>query len=121
MGARLYGLPRDRVAEIQCARMLAAAVEVVSEVGYGGMSTTRMSSRAGVSRKTFYDLFSDREDCFLAVFDDAVSRIAAIAAVAFECEGRWRERVRAGLSSVLEFIGDEPLLVEQATQAQTRH
>jgi hypothetical protein len=31
--ARLHGLPRDRVAEIQRARMLTAAAEVVSEVG----------------------------------------------------------------------------------------
>ncbi len=88
--------------------MLSAAAEVVSEVGYPGMSTGRVSARAGVSRKTFYDLFADREECFLAVFDDTVAQIAAAAAVAYESEGGWREKVRAGLSSVLECIGDEP-------------
>jgi AcrR family transcriptional regulator len=101
-------LPSDRVAEIQRARMLTAAAEVVSEFGYGGMSTARVSSRAGVSRKTFYDLFIDREDCFLALFDDTVDRIVAVARPAYEGERRWREQVRAGLSSVLQFIGDEP-------------
>lgn len=74
----LYGKGLGEMGEIQRARLLTAAVEVVSELGYGGMSTARVSARAGVSRKTFYDLFSDREDCFLAVFDDAVARIAAV-------------------------------------------
>ena len=68
----LKGLPRSEVAEVQRARMLTAAVEVVSELGYRGMSTARVSGRAGVSRKTFYDLFADREDYFLAVFDDVL-------------------------------------------------
>ncbi|HEY5044526.1 MAG TPA: TetR family transcriptional regulator [Solirubrobacteraceae bacterium] len=98
------------MSEFQRVRLLTAAVEVVSEVGYRGMSTARVSARAGVSRKTFYDLFADREDCFLAVFDDAVARIVAVARAAFEGEECWRERVRGGLSSILEFIGDEPLL-----------
>ncbi len=98
------------MSELQRARLLTAAVQVVSELGYRGMSTARVSSRAGVSRKTFYDLFGDREDCFLAVFDDTVTRIAAVAGPAYEGEGRWREQVRAGLSRILEFIGDEPLL-----------
>jgi len=99
-----------RMSESQRARLLAAAVQVVSEFGYSGMSTARVSGRAGVSRKTFYDLFGDREDCFLAVFDDTISRIAAAAAPAFAHQGRWREQVRAGLSSILECIGDEPFL-----------
>jgi AcrR family transcriptional regulator len=96
------------MSELQRARLFAAAAEVVSELGYSGMTAARVSARAGVSRKTFYDLFADREDCFLAVFDDTVTRIAAVAGPAFEGEGSWREGVRAGLLSVLQFIGDEP-------------
>jgi AcrR family transcriptional regulator len=96
--------------ESQRVRLLAAAVQVVSEVGYQGMSTALVSGRAGVSRKTFYELFVDREDCFLAVFEDTLTRVAALACPGFEGEDRWRERLRCGLSSVLEFIEDEPLL-----------
>jgi hypothetical protein len=51
-----------RVAKVQCARILAAAMGVATELGYGAMSTARVSARAGVSRKTFYELFADRED-----------------------------------------------------------
>jgi AcrR family transcriptional regulator len=98
------------MSESQRVRLLAAAVQVVSEVGYQGMSSALVSGRAGVSRKTFYELFVDREDCFLAVFEDTLTRVTALARPGFEGEDRWRERLRCGLSSVLEFIEDEPLL-----------
>jgi len=96
------------MSEVQRARILAAAVAVVSEVGYRGMSTARVTGRAGVSRRTFYELFEDREDCFLAVFDETIGRMAAVAGPAYEGERSWGEKVRAGLSSLLQFIGDEP-------------
>jgi AcrR family transcriptional regulator len=62
------GLPRGQVTEIQRSRMLAAAVEAIEEVGYARMTVAQVISRARVSRKTFYDVFTDREDCFLAAF-----------------------------------------------------
>src|SRR4029077_13088708 len=46
-----------QVSEVQRARILTAAAEVVGERGYGGMSVARVTGRAGVSRRTFYDLF----------------------------------------------------------------
>jgi AcrR family transcriptional regulator len=73
-------LARDRsvrVAEFQRARLLQAAVLVACEDGYEGMSTTAVAARAGVSRKTFYDLFAGREDCFLAVVEDTLGKLAA--------------------------------------------
>jgi AcrR family transcriptional regulator len=94
--------------EVQRARLLAAAVEIVGELGYGAMSTARVSARAGVSRKTFYDSFADREDCFLAVFDEAVARATIVVQGAVAGEVGWRERVRAGLGALLGFLGDEP-------------
>ena len=99
---------RPGPAVVQRGRMLVAAVEVVCEVGYRGMSVARVTGRAGVSRRTFYEVFEDREDCFLAVFDDVLARVAAVAVVACGGEGCWREKVRAGLASVLWFIGDQP-------------
>jgi AcrR family transcriptional regulator len=48
---------RAQMSEIQRGRLLAAAVDVVAEHGYGGMSVARVTGRAGVSRRTFYDLF----------------------------------------------------------------
>jgi AcrR family transcriptional regulator len=75
------------------------------------MSVARVTSRAGVSRRTFYDMFEDREDCFLAVFNDAIARAENIANTAYEqAQDGWRESIRAGLGALLGFFDDEPLL-----------
>ncbi len=66
------GLARGQVTEIQRGRILTAAVAAVEEVGYSGMTVAQVIGRARVSRKTFYDLFADREDCFMAAFEQAV-------------------------------------------------
>lgn len=103
-------LPRERVSEVQRARMLMAARQVVAEAGYARMSVERVVARAGVSRKTFYDLFENREDCFIEAFDDAIERMAAIVRAAYESQQGWRERMRAGLAALLGVLEDEPEL-----------
>jgi AcrR family transcriptional regulator/DNA-binding MarR family transcriptional regulator len=103
------GLPRGQVTEIQRSRMLAAAVDAVDEVGYAGMTVAQVISRARVSRKTFYDVFADREDCFLAAFEQANDQSRLIAREAYEREGgQWREGVRAALARLLVFMDEEP-------------
>jgi AcrR family transcriptional regulator len=93
--------------------MLAAAGQVVGEVGYGGMSVARITDRAGVSRRTFYEQFEDREACFLALFDEALERAGEVvrdaAATALATgKGGWRGRIRAGLSALIGLVEEEP-------------
>jgi AcrR family transcriptional regulator len=102
------GLGRERVVEIQRARMLSAIVEVASERGAAGVTVADVVSRSGVSRRTFYEIFSDREDCFLAAFDDAITRIANEVIPAYEQPAIWREKIRAGLCALLEILDYEP-------------
>lgn len=104
------GLPRRQVIEIQRARILAAAVEVVEELGYEGMTVAQVIGRAKVSRKTFYDLFADRQDCFMAVFEETIARTRMLMEQACADEQRWRERVRSGLARLLVLLGEEPVL-----------
>lgn len=115
------GLAREQVSDIQRARILTAMVDVASEIGVGDATVSRVVSRSGVSRRTFYELFVDREDCFLAAFDEAVRRIAAVAVPAYEEEGSWREKIRAALIALLEFLDYEPgigrLLIVEALGA----
>src|ERR1700688_397971 len=84
-------MPRSQVTEIQRGRMLASAVDAVDEVGYARMTVAQVITRARVSRKTFYDVFADREDCFLAAFEQALSQATLIAREAYERESVWRE------------------------------
>jgi AcrR family transcriptional regulator len=105
--------------------MLSAAARVVGEVGCAGMTISRVTSRAGVSRRTFYDLFDSREDCFLAVFDDAIARVTGVAEPAYEqARGGWVEQTRAGVSAILGFFDEQPglgsLLVVDALAAGPR-
>jgi AcrR family transcriptional regulator/DNA-binding MarR family transcriptional regulator len=98
------------VSEAQRARLLDAAFTVVAEEGYRRMTVRRVSGRAGVSSKTFYDLFSDREDCFLAAFDRAMEELAAAVRPAYEGEREWTGKIRAGLCVLLAVLDCEPEL-----------
>jgi AcrR family transcriptional regulator len=103
-------LPRGHVTEIQRARMLSAAVEAIEENGYARLTVAQVINRAKVSRKTFYDLFVDREDCFLAVFERTLDQVSGRVVEAYAQESSWREGVRAGLAALLIFIDEEPEL-----------
>jgi AcrR family transcriptional regulator len=98
------------VSELQRTRLLDATFAVVGEQGYRRMTVRRVCGRAGVSNKTFYDLFSDREDCFLAAFDQAIVELTAAVAPAYEGERGWAVRIRAGLGALLAFLECEPEL-----------
>jgi AcrR family transcriptional regulator len=104
------GAGRGQVGEVQRARLLAATAEVVAERGVGAVTVAHIVARSGVSRRTFYDLFDDREQCFLAAFEDALTRASATVVPAYQREDKWLARVRAGLTAVLEFFDDEPQL-----------
>ncbi len=106
------GLPRVQVTEIQRTRMLAAAVEAVEEVGYARMTVAQVIGRAKVSRKTFYVVFADREDCFVAAFDQAVAHGRALVVEAYEQEPGWRAGIRAGLDRLLNLLDDEPAIAK---------
>jgi AcrR family transcriptional regulator len=101
------GIGREHVSDIQRARMLAAMVDEVAERCAGNVTVAHVVARSGVSRRTFYEIFEDREDCFLAAFDDAVGKIAAHVVPAYEGEDPWREKIRAGLTTLLEYLDYE--------------
>jgi AcrR family transcriptional regulator len=67
-----------------------------------------------MSRRTFYELFESREDCFLAAFELGVERATAALTQGY-AQGRaqertWREGVRAALVALLELLDSEPAL-----------
>src|SRR5271166_676524 len=77
------GLSRARVAELQRSRLIAALMVTVAEVGYTELTVGKILSRARVSRKTFYHVFDDREDCFLAGFEEVIARTRRMATGAY--------------------------------------
>jgi AcrR family transcriptional regulator len=101
--------------------MLHSAVQIVMEQGYRQMSVARVTNLAGVSRRTFYEVFEDREACFLAAFDQAIAELRATATTAWGEGSSWPGRVRAALGAMLEFLDQEPgvasLLIVEALGA----
>jgi AcrR family transcriptional regulator/DNA-binding MarR family transcriptional regulator len=108
--SRRNGLSRDRVTEIQRTRLLAAASDALDEFGYARMTVAEIISRAGVSRKTFYDAFADREECFLTLLEETTARAATLAAEAYYGRRHWRAGIRSALSSLLVLMESEPAL-----------
>jgi AcrR family transcriptional regulator len=102
-------LPSDLVSAVQRERLLAAMLRAVAELGYRDVNVQDVLDRAGVSRPTFYEHFSNKEDCFLAAFDAVSARLRERVATAAEGGGEcWRDRLRLGLSELLRFCLDEP-------------
>ena len=121
---RLQHGRQGRFVEIQRARLLAAAVRAVEELGYADTSVADITSRARVSRRTFYEIFPDREACLATVIEDVLSLVAAELSAAGLDDLAWRERIRTGLFTILSFLDREPALarvcVVQALRAGPR-
>ncbi len=102
--------PRPEVADVQRARILAAATDAATEIGYAGLTVSEIVARARVSRRTFYELYPTREACFLAACEQALARISEPVLIAYAGHERWRERIAAGLLELLAQLDTHPAL-----------
>jgi AcrR family transcriptional regulator len=98
------------VTESQRNRIHQAMIEVVSERGYPETRVVDVIGVAGVSRKTFYELFESKEDCFLAAYDVLLGNLLGDATEAFESKAAepWAERVAAALEALLKHLAGHP-------------
>jgi AcrR family transcriptional regulator len=102
-------LPSDLVSAVQRERLLAAMLRAAAELGYRETNVQDVIERAGVSRPTFYEHFANKEACFLAAFDVTAARLRERVASAAQKGGdNWRDRLRFGLETLLNFTSTEP-------------
>lgn len=102
-------LPADLIRAIQRERLIVAMLNAVADLGYLETNVQDVIDRAGVSRPTFYEHFSNKEDCFLAAFDTSAERLRKkLHAAARKGGDVWRDRVRFGLEALLRFAMREP-------------
>jgi AcrR family transcriptional regulator len=104
-----HRLSRKQVLASQRGRMLAAMAEAVAEKGYARTAVADVIERAGVSRETFYEHFSDKEDCFLAAYDTGGEALLEVieAALAGSRAGP-EKRLDRVLSAYFSALADEP-------------
>jgi AcrR family transcriptional regulator/DNA-binding MarR family transcriptional regulator len=105
-----HDVSRGQVEEIQRSRLLVAAAATIDELGYERASVQRITGRARTSRRTFYELFGNRDACLVGLIDEVVGRIERELTAAGLERLAWRERVRGGLWTILSFLDQEPLL-----------
>ena len=100
----------EEVAEAQRRRILRAMFEVAAERGYPETRVVDVIEAAGVSRRTFYELYADKEDCFLAAYGLGMKVLYEGTLAAFEerPQAPWAERLRLGLAAFLRIMADRP-------------
>jgi AcrR family transcriptional regulator len=101
------GRGAEGVVEIQRARILAAMTEVACERGPANVTVAHVVERAGISRRTFYELFDDREECLLAALNEAIARASRYVLDAYDPGAKWAERIRTALAALLSFLDVE--------------
>jgi AcrR family transcriptional regulator len=104
-----HGLDRETVRASQALRILRATAEVVASRGYAATTVAAIVETAGVSTKTFYDLYKDKEEAFLAAYA-AIDIVIAAMTTAAEARDDPRERVRADVRAYLDALAREPAI-----------
>ena len=90
-------------------RMLVAMMQTVAAKGYGPTTVADVIGGAGVSRKTFYEHFADKEACFLAAYDASVELVLErIRAAAAPADGDRLTVIRRRVGAYLEALEHDP-------------
>ncbi len=105
-----HRLTREAVVLSQRGRLLDATMHAVAEKGYGATTVADVVERAGVSRKTFYEHFADKEGAFLAAYDTGVEiLLGRLMEAAGDLDGAgWRVRLRSDLATYMLVLAEEP-------------
>lgn len=103
-----HGLSRGQVEEIQRLRIMIGMADAMRAKGYVGTPVAEIIKRAGVSRETFYQLYTDKLDCFLAAFDLVGELLAGHLQASVDAGGEPMERFERALTAYLDVMVSEP-------------
>ena len=101
-------LTRQQAAASQRGRLLRAMAEAIAENGYAQTAVADVTARAGVSRRTFYEQFTGKEDCFLAAFDAGAEVLFKTVQAAIDPQEAVERQMRAALETYLTLLAAEP-------------
>jgi AcrR family transcriptional regulator len=106
----LPDLGHRHLLDVNRARLVTATIDALADGGLEKLTVASVIGRAHISRKTFYEVFADRHDCFAAVFAHISARGLAAVSDACAAEAQWLESIRSGLGALLALIDEEPIL-----------
>jgi AcrR family transcriptional regulator len=116
-----HRLDRDEVIANQRTRIHGAMIEAVARNGYEQTSVKEVIALAGVSRRSFYEQFANKEGCFLATFDLIARReLQQIRRTYLNCDGTLEQRARASFERFATTMSEErKVSVLAVLEAQT--
>jgi len=103
-----HGLAPDVVAAHQRERLFEATVELVAKRGYRNTSVDHIVKTARVGYVAFYDLYEEKEECFLAAFDRIVEEATEELAEAVSDVEDWPQQLAAALGCLIDQIVADP-------------
>jgi AcrR family transcriptional regulator len=108
-----HGIDRDEIRAHQRGRLVEATIECVADRGYALTTVGHIVSRARVSRETFYELFSDKEDCYVASLADTIGDItSAWGEAASDRSLAPADRIEAGLRGYFASLAERPAVAK---------
>jgi AcrR family transcriptional regulator len=93
---------REEVARNQRTRLYGAMIESVAERGYEATTVAHVIGLAGVSRRAFYELFPNKQQCFLGTYDVVVAGARRRVLEAWAAERGWANRLHAACKALLD-------------------
>jgi len=103
-----HQLSRAEVAANQRLRLVLAMIDTIGEKGYAPATVVDVVARAGVSRKTFYQYFANKQECLLATYDVIVAEGMRRVATSYRQAKTWNERVEASVRVLFESTIENP-------------
>jgi AcrR family transcriptional regulator len=113
--ARERGLPRgpqalppEEVAADQRERLYEATIHSINERGFVATTISDLVARAGVSRRSFYEHFENKEECLLATYDALIERLTTRIAEKYDPKDEWTVQIEEFVRALFEASSDRP-------------
>jgi len=109
-----HGLTRGAVVEHQRQRLIRAVPVAVRAKGFLAVTVEDICAHAGVSRRTFYENFRDKQDCFITSYRQHAQELLSVVAAAASAGKDWEQCARYGLLALLRFLAEQPDVAHMA-------
>lgn len=92
-------------------RLLDGLAESIVDVGYQATTVADVVRRARTSRRTFYEHFASKEECFIALLTDANADMITTISAAVDPSARWAVQVRQAVEAWIACAESAPGIV----------
>lgn len=101
-------------------RLVAAMGELVVTAGVSAVGVHHLCQLAGISRRTFYELYRDRDACFVDALQDAYGRLVTHVELAVADAGDvWEDRAVATVQALVGLLHADRVLAQLCVVSAT--